>query len=630
MVQNLVLKTIDFNPPPLTMRYLETLLLPLWWNFWFWRRGIFFFLIVAVSSAPLWAGGGPENVFLVVNPQSSGSMTIANYYLRARQIPPSNVFYLPWDPNKAVVEVDDFRKLVLKPIFEAIHARRLLSQIDYVVYSSDLPYAVQLDADLNKFKNASIGFKIILHAPSAKEWKTAPEAVKQLNVPPEVPPRGSVTGLTYLWQWVAQNTPDYLTWQCNRYLRKPIEEQKDKPSLGFRSSWKFGPQGQLVEKEGSSYMLSTMLGMTYGRGNTVPEVLNYLQRSVQADGTHPRGTIYFMKNNDIRSTVRDGLFPDAVEDLKKLGVEAKILPGTLPLNRPDVQGVCMGTSDFDWKASGSVILPGALCEHFTSWGGCMEKTDQQTPLTEFLRYGAAGASGTVTEPFATWQKFPLPQIQVHYARGCTLAEAFYQSVFGPYQLFIVGDPLCRPWANIPKVEVKGIKTGDVVKGELVLTPSGTVPRGGSIDRFELFVNGARHSQCKAGETLKLDTALLPDGSQEIRVVAVENSMIQSQGRAVYRINTNNYGRKIEVLKVPREILKTGEKLKFEVKAPGSIGVGVLHNSRLVGRIAGEEGTAEISADELGPGKVTLQAVGIGKGGPTSHVLGVPFEVEVKK
>ena len=41
-------------------------------------------------------------------------------------------------------------------------------------------------------------------------------------------------------------------------------------------------------------------------------------------------------------------------------------------------------------------------------------------------------------------------IQVHYARGCSLAEAFYQSVYAPYQLMIVGDPLCRPWANIPR------------------------------------------------------------------------------------------------------------------------------------------------------------------------------------
>ena len=602
--------------------------------------GIFFFVLLGgLAVVPVWAGGGPENVFLVVNPQSASSMTIANYYIRVRQIPPGNVFYLPWDANSFGVPVDDFRKLILKPIFEAIHARRLSSQIDYVVYSSDFPYSVLADNDLNKFKNASAGFKVIelplknnpkiSTAPTAKEWSTAPMGSKLLGVSPDCSPQGSLSGMTYLWPWVMQGSPDYLTWQCNRYMRLPVEAQKDKPSLGFRSSWQFGPEGELVEKDGASYMLSAMLGVTYGRGNTVAEVLKYLERSAEADGTHPRGTIYFMKNDDIRSQVRDNLFPEAVKDLEKLGIDAKIVNGTLPLNRRDVQGVCMGTSDFNWKACGSTILPGALCEHFTSYGGIFKKGTSQTPLSEFLRYGAAGASGTVAEPYATWQKFPLPQIQVHYARGCTLAEAFYQSVYGPYQLLIVGDPLCRPWANIPKVEAKGVHNDDEVKGELVITPSGTVPNGGSIDRFELFVNGARAAQCKAGGTLKLDTTLLPDGDQELRVVGVENSMIQSQGRVIYHITTDNYGRKIEVHGAPIAIVKSGEKIKLEVNSPGSIGVGVVQNGRLVGRISGEKGTVEISADELGPGRVKLQAVGIGKGGPKSNVLSAPIEVETE-
>jgi hypothetical protein len=327
--------------------------------------------------------------------------------------------------------------------------------------------------------------------------------------------------------------------------------------------------------------------------------------------------------------VRDRLFPETIRELEKLGIDAKIVPGTVPLNRRDVQGVCMGTADFDWKASGSTIRPGALCEHYTSFGGILRDSKEQTPLSEFLRYGAAGASGTVVEPYAVWQKFPLPQIQVHYARGCSLAEAFYQSVYGPYQLLIVGDPLCRPWANIPHVEADGIENGSLVKGDLTLTPKGTVPHGGKIDRFELFVNGARAAQCKPGETLKLDTTLVPDGFQEIRIVAVENSAIQSQGRAIYSIVTENYGRKIEVSAEPNGTLKNGDMLKIKVKSPGSLGIGIMQNSRIVGRIAGEEGTAEIAAAKLGSGKVQLQAVGIGKTGPKSHVLSKPIDVEIE-
>jgi hypothetical protein len=435
--------------------------------------------------------------------------------------------------------------------------------------------------------------------------------------------------MTYLWSLVRQGLPEYVEFQSNRYMRLPFAEQKGEPTLGFRSATQFGPRGDLVEKDGATYLLSTMLGVTSGRGNSVVEVLSYLECSAKADGLHPTATIYFAKNNDIRSKVRDMLFSETVEELKKSGIDTRIVEGTMPINCPDVQGVCMGTSDFDWKASGSTILPGALCDYFTSYGGVLLKNFQmQTPLSTFLRFGAAGASGTVAEPTARWQKFPLPQVQLHYARGCTLAEAFYQSVYGPYQLLIVGDPLCRPWANIPEVKVGGIKDGDVVKGELFLSPTGKVPRVGSIDHFELFVNGSRAARCKPGETLKLDTAVLPDGNQELRVVAVESGNIQSQGRAIHHLVTENYGRKIEVLKAPRGPMKPGDTIHLEVKSPGSIGVAVVQNGRSVGRIAGEEGIVEISADKLGSGKVRLQAVGIGKSGPRSHVLAAPIEIEV--
>ena len=138
---------------------------------------------------------------------------------------------------------------------------------------------------------------------------------------------------------------------------------------------------------------------------------------------------------------------------------AEILQGNVPEGKNDVQGAMLGVANFDWKASRSTILPGAICEHFTSFGGDMHASAGQTPLSELLRYGATAASGTVTEPYAIPHKFPSPMMQVHYARGCTVAESFYQSVLCPYQLLIVGDPLCRPWANIPEITVAGVTAG---------------------------------------------------------------------------------------------------------------------------------------------------------------------------
>lgn len=200
---------------------------------------------------------------------------------------------------------------------------------------------------------------------------------------------------------------------------------------------------------GRRYLLSTMLGATSGRGMSLREAVDALARAAAADGSRPAGTIVYMTNDDVRTRARRWGFEAAVRMLREAGVAAVIEAGALPNGRRDVAGAMGGVPDFDWPGCGSRILPGAICEHLTSGGGIVAWGDGQTPLTEFLRHGAAGASGTVFEPLAIQEKFPDPFIHVHYVHGSSLAEAFYQSVAGPYQLLIVGDPLCRPWGKGP-------------------------------------------------------------------------------------------------------------------------------------------------------------------------------------
>ena len=59
-------------------------------------------------------------------------------------------------------------------------------------------------------------------------------------------------------------------------------------SHGFRSWYGWGAKGELMEAGGSRYMLSTVLGVTYGRGNTLGEILRYLEAGTKADGTASR------------------------------------------------------------------------------------------------------------------------------------------------------------------------------------------------------------------------------------------------------------------------------------------------------------------------------------------------------
>ena len=96
-----------------------------------------------------------------------------------------------------------------------------------------------------------------------------------------------------------------------------------------------------------------------------------------------------MVNDDIRSKARQWGFKPAVQQLAGLGIRGEIIQGDIPKNVKDVAGVMVGIADFDWTKSGSTILPGAICEHLTSYGGIMNAGAGQTPLSAFIRAARA-------------------------------------------------------------------------------------------------------------------------------------------------------------------------------------------------------------------------------------------------
>ncbi len=579
-------------------------------------------MICVVATCPARATGGPESILLVVNPQSPDSLCIANHYATLRHIPPNNFFFLDWDPKKENTDVDTFRKEILLPVLNVAKLRIPGRQIDYVVYSSDFPWGIRIDEDLKKFTAA----REKQEQAQEKEGKPADKSPIWTTFTPVA----SINGLTYLWEPVMTRT-FYLHPQSNWYTRTGAPEQAKEPTLGFSSATAYGPHGEAGGTEqGRHYLLSMMLAVTAGRGNTRAEVLSYLNRAAAADGTHPRGTIYFMQNGDIRSRVRQAGFPGAVEKLKALGVAAEILEGTVPEKKSDVQGAMLGTAIFDWKASQSTILPGAICEHFTSLGGDMHASAGQTPLSEWLRYGAAATSGTVTEPYAVANKFPSPMLQVHYARGCTVAESFYQSVLCPYQLLIVGDPLCRPWANIPEITVAGLTADETVHDELKIKPQARFAGGVEAEHFEMILDGLKIRECPPGGSLEVDTKKIADGAHELRVAAVSKGPLPARGEKIIPFASANHKRTIRVTCAPQKVVSLKKSLIITAKSPGSTSIRILRGTRLLGVIAGDDGHAEIPARTVGRGPVRLQVVGVGTAGLNSNVFAPPLDIVVEE
>ncbi len=584
-----------------------------WQAGWRFATPMLLALLLAVPSLPAQAGGGPENVMLVVNAASPASIEVANAWIALRNIPPINVLMLPWEGSRETIPIGTFREEILRPILQAIDGRRLSSQIDQLVYSTDFPWRID--------------FKEELPAP----------LVGQDHFP-----SASLTGLSTQYAAVLSRQSTFLEVGSNRYWRPLTDDGIPRETQGFRSWYGWGAAGELLEAGGPRYLLSTMLGVTHGDANTVAEVVSGLASAAAADGTRPLGTIYFAVNKDVRSTTRSRDFSAIVRELGRHGVQGELFEGTLPVRKKDVAGLMTGTPSFVWDKAASTIVPGAICENLTSFGGIFTPNTGQTNLAEFIRSGAAGSSGTVIEPYALQDKFPHPSIQVHYARGACLAESFYQSIRSPYQILVVGDPLCQPWGVIPRItatiasDSSALESGRVLAGKVSIEPVGQVPKtthatpAGKpvrVDRFEFFVDGVRHGQCAEGESQLLDTTELADGHHELRVVGISSSTVETQGRLVVRFTAANHGRTLALGVTPERVRSNGT-VRVSVAGKGLEGVTLFCNGRVIGRTTGPEATVEVPADVLGVGKVTIRATGRAGFGIANTVNAEPVTIDV--
>ena len=665
-----------------------------------------------VATPRALAGGGPENVFLVVNERSSSSKLIANHYQNLRNIPEKNVLYLRDMAAVDIVNLNTFRSKILEPVLTAIKDRKLVGTIDYIVYSSDFPTRVSVSAhqellktavgkafngkffapvasltsltyfatsilqddptymDLSSNKYYRIPYNQALATPFSgellKRYQKATAAIRSkgqdfadgenelLAMSRSNPGQAAV--LYQLARFFAvegdkENSIRYLTraismgWRNKTFIQgdKNFSKIKADPlfkglvdrvpespsnmiaSHGFRNAYNWGPNGMINgDKLGSRYFLSAMLSVTSKEGLSDYDSVGYLTNAVNADFTKPTGTFYFTQTSDVRTKTRFPNFKKAISVLQGLGHQTRIIKQVLPERRDDVLGLTCGTATFDWKTSGSRFVPGAIADNLTSSAGNFSSA-AQTKCTEFLKYGAAGACGTVVEPYAIQAKFPHPMIHAHYARGCSLAEAYYQSVWGPYQLILVADPLCQPFAKPLKVDITAPQPMKVVKEsfDLEIDASQSLER---IAGYEVFLDGVMILRQRDLEKLTLDTVDLADGYHELRVVAIASDAIETRGYAQLPFVTNNKGNSVE-FSIAQEKFNLADKI--EVTASTNFGnrIVIKQNRKTVGVINSVKGTASVSPTVLGIGKIKLRAYAVGEAGETP-VSSAPITIEV--
>ncbi|QDT04523.1 hypothetical protein K227x_29150 [Rubripirellula lacrimiformis] len=169
------------------------------------------------------AGVGPENVVVVVNAGSKVSRTVANHYVRLRDIPPSNVVLLPDVPAGLQVSLADFKSKILLPLFAELESRKVAGHVRVIAYSADFPTAVSVGEHTDRMENLEL-----------KKYQR---------------PVASINGLTSLYQFVLSDSPAYLDLGCNLYARGAFDRSFQNPFLDAERTAEFDAAAKLLADE---------------------------------------------------------------------------------------------------------------------------------------------------------------------------------------------------------------------------------------------------------------------------------------------------------------------------------------------------------------------------------------------
>jgi len=525
-------------------------------------------LIGFALPAAVRAGGTPENVLLIIDPSSAESLYVGNYYRWARNIPDTNVLYMA--PGAA--NFLTFADYNLDALFGTLGNVGIADHVDYVVVTPGAPFYV-----------------------------SAPNLVSDQCSPVT---RFAVSA-AYTMAFMADEVLTGALWSttANRYYGYVDQ------AIAFDSSvaWLNGvpSSGPYARR----YFIGAMLGYSGPRGNTVAETLAMIDRAVAVDGTRPAGTFYFMETTDqLRSGPRHPYFPAAVAAIMNLGGQAQHLQGVLPIGRHDCLGIMTGWAAPDIDGANLTILPGAICDHLTSWAATFD-TASQTKVSRWIVKGAGGSWGTVEEPCNYPGKFPHPRVHVFYFQGLSLGEALFRSVaYVPFQGLLYGDPLTRPFAHLPSVQVPDAPTGPV-SGTILLTPvASTTHPSAQIAQLDLLVDGVVKQSVVPGQQFVLNTRQLSDGWHDVRVLAYDNTPVKSTGRWIGGLVSANRGRGVNLFVSPLTGQPTTP-FQFDITTTGGPvrEVRIVQNGRVVAAAPGAAATLTVHGLILGAGPVRVQA-----------------------
>ncbi|MBM4152306.1 MAG: hypothetical protein FJ220_02130 [Kiritimatiellaceae bacterium] len=525
----------------------------------------------------------PHRIAVLVNENSQNSKKAANFFAASHGVPGDNLIYLNLPSSitsgRSECTPDEFRTLIYEPAQQILEQRGLTNQVLAWVYSVDFP--IRITTSSNDRQQMSImGLTFTRGKIPSPEMIEQGQFLSPLFAGPAKPdgPKNPPRSFDILHGGLKDNMP----------------------------------------------LPSMMLGYIGENGTSMETVLRTIENGVRARQSGAKLPVMLIQTPDTaRSGAREWQYAAVKAELAALGGNVEIYTNQ-PAPQTGLLGVITGAETVKPSDFGT-FAPGALGEHLTSWAAEFQKP--QTKCTDWLTAGATVTAGTVTEPYSNWAKFPHARFFVHYASGCSAMESFYQSIFSPVPLLLLGNPLSQI-TGLP-VEIKTIGLSKEISSNVdaAFVAEAKFPIPAQVLYSALF-DGKQIKEADGVTLIDLPYKEAGDGYHEVRIIAQAFNPVTPGGFRDVPVFINKKGRSLAITnmvsrperqEVALSVTINGKEMPKEIYA--------LSNGRQLDRKPYSAGTEIIFNEQLiGEGPNRIQAVAIYEDGMTVHSAPIVFTI----
>jgi len=352
---------------------------------------------VLLAAAALLLAQKPDNVLVVINQGSPLSRSIGEYYVERRHVPLANICRLSVKSDEDISR-DDYNDKIARPIAACLHRQKLQDQILYIVTTSGMPLRVQGSTGTMAAEMASVDSELaLLYSDMLGRPHALPSGLHN-------PFFGQVAAT-----FRHPDFPIYLVTRLTGYDFADVKGIIDRALLA-RNRGNF-----VIDLKASDG--------TPGNG--------WLRDAARA---LPKDRVILDETGKVLYKERDVIgyasWGSNDPDRKQRGVGFQWLPGAIMTEYVSTNGRSFTRPPETWNI-------GSWADSTTWFVG-----SPQTLTADYIREGATGASGHVSEPFLPFT--PRPDILLPaYYHGRNLAESYYLALpMLSWMNIVVGDPLC--------------------------------------------------------------------------------------------------------------------------------------------------------------------------------------------